>query len=608
MVWQQEHRLIYEDFLEKYAVVIWLLFCLFILLSSRLFYLQIVRGAYYRQLSEQQRIHIILERAPRGVIYDANGRVIVGNKTAFIALFYPFSQSRIPTRELMDALKKILPLKNLSMRIAQGWRSGKVVRLSDNLTRSEMFKLQEQRLTFPGISVVKESRRACNLPEMNSHLVGYLSEVTSAELENLADEGFKTGDWIGRAGLEQSYNEYLRGQDGGWQIEVDANGRQTRLVNHITPVIGSAVHSTIDVRLQEVSGKGLAESPTGRGAVVVIDPRSGAVRALVSSPGFDPNSSLTKDFSKYVLDKEKKLPLFNRAVQGLYAPGSTFKLITFIAALNDAKVDPKLTFNCTGSFTLGNKTFKCWNKKGHGRVSLIPALAGSCNVYFYQLGLKVGPKSMQKYAREFGLGEKTGVEIAFEKKGLIPDTIWKRKRMNESWHQGDTVNMAIGQGPLWITPIQLAVYISAVANGGDVYQPYLVEKVVTQKGEKVYQAPSRKKSSVELPGEVWQLLREGLEEVVISGTGRGCYFSKLKVAGKTGTAQNPHGEDHAWFIAYAPADNPELAVSVIVENGGHGGTAALPIARKIFETYFELSEPVKHIAPAEEMPEVNTNN
>jgi len=602
MVWQQEHRLIYEDFLEKYQIVIWCLFSLFLALSSRLFYLQVVRGGYYRDLSEQQRTHVILERAPRGIIYDVAGRVIVGNQTTFVALFYPFSQSKIPTKELMEEVKKILPLKNLSASIALGWRTGKVVQLSDKLDRQEMFKLQEQRLAFPGISVVKEERREYKFPEADSHLTGYLSEVTQDELDDLSDEGYKTGDWIGRSGIEQSYNTYLRGQDGGWQIEVDAYGHQTRLVRHIVPKTGNSLHMTIDEKLQEVASEGLAQSSTGRGAVVAIDPRSGAVRAFVSAPGFDPNSSLTKDFAKYVLDKEKKLPLFDRAVQGLYAPGSTFKIVTFSAALAEGGVSPELAYYCPGSFTLGNKTFSCWNKKGHGQMTLIPALANSCDVYFYQLGLKIGPKLMHKYAKDFGLGEKTGIEMPFEKKGLIPEPGWKLKKMNEPWHPGDTVNMAIGQGPLWITPVQMAVFIAAAANGGTVYQPYIVDSVVTPGGEKLYQAAVNKKGEVKMTEDVWKLLHAGLEEVVINGTGHGCYFSNLKVAGKTGTAQNPHGQDHAWFVAYAPADNPELAIAVIVENGGHGGTAALPIARKMFEAYFQLNEPAKK-AVQEEIPE-----
>ncbi|MBN1824152.1 MAG: hypothetical protein JW803_07530, partial [Endomicrobiales bacterium] len=313
MVWQQENRLTYEDFLDKYRVVLWIFVFLFSALSARLFFLQIIRGSYYKYLSEQQRTQVILERAPRGLIYDRNGSVIVGNKTAFIALFYPFSQNIVPTKQMLGHLREILPIKNLNVLITQGWRTGQVVRLSDNLTRKEMFKLQEQRLVLPGISVVKEARRDYKSPEANSHLAGYLSEITPRELENLRQDGYSMGDWIGRGGLEQIFDYYLRGEDGGWQIEVDAQGRQTRLVRRIPPKEGSDIHTTIDVRLQDAAYKALKASTSGKGAVIVSDVKTGALKAIVSSPGYDPNISFSKDFSKYLVDPE--LPLFNRAIQ-----------------------------------------------------------------------------------------------------------------------------------------------------------------------------------------------------------------------------------------------------------------------------------------------------
>lgn len=600
MVWQQEHRLIYEDFLERYQIVVIFLLALFFLLSARLFHLQVVRGGYYRTLSEQQRTHVILERAPRGIIYDCNGSVIVRNKTAFVALFYPFSQTNVPAKEVLDKLKGILVGdKDLSAAITQGWRTGQVVRLSNDLSRYEMFKLQEQRLVLPGISVVKESRRDYVAPETNSHLVGYLNEITTKELDDLRNEGYKPGDWMGRGGLEQIYNAALRGQDGGWQIEVDALGHQTRLVRRITPVIGNSLHTTIDEKLQEAAGEGLKTSPTGRGAVVALDPRSGAVRALVSSPGFDPNKSFSREFSKYLQDK--RLPLFNRTVQALYAPGSTFKIITFTAAVAEAGIDPALSYLCAGHFALGNKTFACWFKKGHGNMNLVSALSNSCNVYFYQLGLKVGPRSIEKTARQFHLGEKTGIELPSEKQGLVPGEEWKMKKMHEAWQQGDTANVAIGQGPLWVTPAQMALMMMTVANSGTIYKPYIVERVTTPHGETVFTRRVEKRGTVNLQQRAWDLLHKGLEAVVESGTGRGCYFPNLQVAGKTGTAQNPQGQDHAWFVSYAPADNPQLAIAVIVENGGHGGTAAVPIARKMYETYFHLEPPKAPAVP--ELPE-----
>lgn len=589
MVWQQENRLIYEDFLIRYKIIVFFLLSFFFLLSARLFYIQVLQGSFYNSLSEQQRTHIVLERAPRGIIYDCNGEVLVGNKTAFVALFYPFSQSsNRPSKDVLRELKNILSRKDLSTTVAKGWRSGQVVRLSNDLSRLEMFKLQEQRLMLPGISVVKESRRNYYDPEANSHLVGYLSEITLKELEDIEDEGYKSGDWIGRGGLEQIYDTMLRGQDGGWQIEVDALGRQTKLVRHILPTIGNSLHTTIDARLQRIAEEGFKNSPSGRGALVAIDPRTGAVKAFVSSPGFNPNYSFSREFSKYLIDKQ--LPLFNRILQGLYAPGSTFKIVTFVGALTEAGISPDLTYHCPGYFVLGNKTFNCWYKKGHGNMSLMSALINSCNVYFYQIGLKIGPKTIEKYARMFHLGEKTNIEFPSEKKGLIPNAEWKQKKMHENWQQGDTVNIAIGQGPIWVTPIQMAQLIATVANSGTLYKPYIVDSITTQKGDKIYQSSVRKEGEVILPDTVWELLHKGLEEVVNSGTGRGCIIPDIQVAGKTGTAQNPHGEDHAWFVSYAPADNPEIAMAIIVENGGHGGTAAVPIAKQIYETYFGLNK------------------
>ncbi|MGA2091660.1 MAG: penicillin-binding protein 2, partial [Endomicrobiales bacterium] len=429
------------------------------------------------------------------------------------------------------------------------------------------------------------SRRDYQYPEANAHLVGYLNEITADELEDLEDEGYKSGDWIGRSGLEKQYDTVLRGQDGGWQIEVDALGHQTRLVKRIVPQMGNNLHTTIDLRLQQVAFDGLDKSPTGRGAVVALDPRSGAVRALVSSPGFDPNLSFTHGFSQYL--KAKNLPLFNRTIQGLYAPGSTFKIITFTGAVNENKIDPLYTFNCTGKFVLGNKTFSCWLKTGHGPMSLVPALINSCNVYFYQLGLRVGAGILEKYARLYHLGEKTGVDLPSEKKGLVPGAEWKLKKMHEGWQQGDTANMAIGQGPLWVTPFQMALMISAVANGGTFYKPYIVSSVSTEHGETTSTTEPSITNKIELSDRTWQMLHGALEGVVKSGTGRGCDMAYFTVAGKTGTAQNPHGNDHAWFVCYGPTANPTLAIAVIVENGGHGGTAAVPIARRMFETYYE---------------------
>ncbi|OGS37072.1 MAG: penicillin-binding protein 2, partial [Elusimicrobia bacterium RIFOXYB2_FULL_49_7] len=574
MVWQQEHRLAYEDFLEKYRIVVILFLGLFLMLAARLFHLQVVKGKHFRTLSEQQRTQIILERAPRGIIYDRKGDIIVGNRTSFVALFYPFSQDFTPPRETLERVGKILPIKNVTAHITRCWRNGQVVRLAENLSRAEMFQLLEQRLVLPGISVVKEARREYRASEANSHLIGYLNEITRNELDGMGPDGYKMGDWLGRRGLEKVYDPVLRGQDGGWQIEVDAMGRQTRLVRHIPSTIGSSLYTTIDARLQEIAGEAMKKTPTGRGAVVGIDPRTGAIRVLVSSPGYDPNTSFSSEFRKYLVDKS--LPLFNRAIQGLYPPGSTFKIITFLGAVNEHKIDLNQTYHCNGAFTFGNKTFKCWEKKGHGTLSLVDALAKSCNVYFYQVGLRVGPKILESYARKFHIGEVTGAGLPSEKAGLVPSEEWKRKKLHEPWHQGDTINMAIGQGPLWTTPMQMAQMMSIVASRGEIYQPYIVEKITTPNGELVSQFTPKKKGEFKLPKESWDILIRALGEVVQNGTAHACYFPDLKIGGKTGTAQNPHGDSHAWIVAFAPLENPELALAIVVENGGSGGAIAGP--------------------------------
>ncbi|MCL2390767.1 MAG: penicillin-binding transpeptidase domain-containing protein, partial [Endomicrobia bacterium] len=320
---------------------------------------------------------------------------------------------------------------------------------------------------------------------------------------------------------------------------------------------------------------------------VVLDTKTGAVKALVSSPGFDTNSAGTKEFLRYLNDK-KNLPLFNRALQALYPPGSIFKIITFVAATEVLNINPKEADYCTGSFELGNRWYTCWLKTGHGRVNLISATAQSCNIYFYDLGLKLGVRNLEKYARKFYIGERTGIDLPNEKKGFIPTPEWKKSLFKMSWLQGDTVILAIGQGALDVTPLQMAAMISAVANKGVYYRPYIVDNIVNIKGEEVYKHTVRTRDTIDLSDRTWDLLHRSLIETVDNGTGRRSQLPGIKVAGKTGTAQNPQKIDHAWFVTFAPADNPEIAIAVIVEHGGGGGLNAVPIAKKIYEAYFGI--------------------
>ncbi|MDR1721172.1 MAG: penicillin-binding protein 2 [Endomicrobium sp.] len=585
MVWQKEDRFSYETFIGKHKKVCVLFIALFICLSTRLFYLQIIRGGRYRGISEQQRIHNAYERAPRGVIYSADGNVLVENKFAYVALFYPFKQRRTLSAKSIKELSKILG-KDVEFIINKCYKYGRFVKLADNLTSEEMLKIREKKLDLEGVSVLKESRRVYYHSEATSHMTGYTGEIRADELEELLGRGYKMGDCIGRGGIEQFYDEYLRGRDGGWQIEVNALGWQIKDFRYVQPEIGASVYSTVDLELQKVAYEALKDSSTGRGAAIVLDTRTGAVKTLVSCPGFDANKAGTKDFGKYLKDKE--LSLFNRAVQALYPPGSVFKIITFAAAVEIIDIDPEKTVQCKGSFKLGDRYYSCWQKLGHDRLNLISAMALSCNVYFYQLGLKLGIRNLERYARKFYLGQRTKIDLPGEKKGFIPNREWKKSKLKMRWLHGDTVIFSIGQGALWVTPLQMACLISAVANKGVCRKPYIVDRIVDFNGGEIYSHKLESEGRIDLSDKTWTLLHEALLEVVESGTGTRSKIVGIKIAGKTGTAQNSHGDNHAWFVSYAPVDNPEIAVAVIIENGGGGGQNAVPVSRKIYEAYFNM--------------------
>jgi penicillin-binding protein 2 len=585
MVWQKEDKSSYEAFLKKRKMILVFFIFLFICLSMRLFYLQIVRGGNYRKISDQQRIHNMYERAPRGIIYSADNAVLAENDFSYTALFYPFGQPWTPSNESISELNKILG-KNIKFASDKNWKCGTFVKLADNITIEEMFKIKEQRLIFKDIFIIKKPHRIYYYPEVISHIIGYTSEMRSDETEGLSKQGYKIGDYIGRGGIEQSYDKYLHGRNGGWQIEINAKGYNVKAFKYVSPEIGASVYSTVDLKLQKAAYDALRNSSTGRGAAVVLDTRTGAVKALVSCPGFDANKSGTKDFEIYL--KDKKLPLFNRSLQALYPPGSIFKIITFAAAIELLNVDVKKTMSCDGSFELGNRRYSCWYKSGHGEMNLISAMVHSCNVYFYQLGLRLGIKNLEKYAKIFYLGQKTGIDLPNEKRGFIPSPEWKKLKSKMPWLQGDTVIFAIGQGALWVTPLQMSYMMSAVANKGVYYKPYIVDRVVDFNGNEVYKHALECAGQTDLSDRTWDLMHKALLEVVENGTGKRSRLFGIKIAGKTGTAQNPHGKDHAWFVSYAPVDAPEIAIAVIVENGGGGGLNAVPVGRKIYEAYFNI--------------------
>jgi penicillin-binding protein 2 len=440
---------------------------------------------------------------------------------------------------------------------------------------------------------------------MAAHVLGYLGEINQKQLKILKEQGYVIGDEIGQYGLERRWEELLRGQSGGQQVEVDALGRRVRVLHEVTDVPGYTVHLTLDRQLQETAYEALKGK---QGTIVALDVRNGAILVLASTPAFDPNAFArgikAEEWSGLIKDQLR--PLSNRAIQGQYPPGSTFKIIMSIAGLEEGVIQPESSIQDPGFYTFGNRSFRDWKKGGHGTVNLHKAIVESCDTYFYQLGPKLGVDRIAKWARAFGLGEKTGVVLDDEKSGTIPDTEWKRKRFRQPWFPGETVSVAIGQGYVTVTPLQLANMMAAVANGGKLYRPYLVNKVESVDGATVREYGPELIRTIELKPDTLKRVHEALADVVngAGGTGGAARSQLLTIAGKTGTAQvvemkggyvkteqlTYFNRDHAWFVSYAPVDNPQIAIAVLVEHGGHGGDAAAPMAKKVFEKFIEMQK------------------
>ncbi len=553
----------------------------FVGLLLRLFYLQIVIGPAMTRRAEQNRTQVIPLLAPRGLLLDRRGEVLVDNAPRF-SLFYSHTPQSPSFIDVQEELARRFPKDHgaIFRKMAEARRFGKMTRILSNIQRQEALALMERRMLLPGVNVIVEPQRRARFGALASHALGYVEEIDAAELGRYRDRGLRQGQRIGKTGLERYYDERLRGLDGGLQFETDAAGRHVQVIRRIPSEPGQDLHLTLDRRLQEVAEAALDRSPSGRGAVVAVDPRDGAVRVLASRPGSDPSQNLFESMG------DPGLPLFNRALQGTYPPGSVFKMVTAACALSDVGWDVRKAFYCTGAFRSGAKEFACWGV--HRRKDFFGAVAWSCNVYFYNMGLAIGPDFLEAMARSFGLGEKTGIDMPTESSGLIPGRSWKRKAQREGWFDGDTVNMSIGQGAVTATPIQAAVLMASVANGGTLWRPFLVERVVDSQDRILVQGGAAARRRVALSDEVWGTLRRALEGVVTTGSGRAVNRPDLAVGAKTGTAQNPHGEDHSWFAVYAgrPGESPSLALAVFVENGGRGSVAGGPIAREILDAAF----------------------
>lgn len=551
------------------------------------FYTQVIRGSYYYNLAEKNRLRMFVIHAPRGTIYDTNNEIIAENRPSITIYYYPVCEH---SSKEFNTLVSVIP--DVTEKIMYAVKTNRIVPLGYDINREKLFQLFSLRHRISNIFVAVEYKRKYPDGELFSHVIGYVDVISPQEYAKLKMEGYSYNDIIGKSGIEKTYDKYLRGINGALLMEVDAKGNPTKILKNLAPKPGNNVYVTINKYLQKVAHDALVR--TGKnGAVVGLDPRDGAVRILVSRKDFDLNIFTdTKSLQKGKLLTDKDLPFFNRVVQGEYPPGSTFKILTTIAALNEKKLTVNTKYLCSGEFKFGDKVFRCWEKKGHGWMDLYNAIRLSCNVYFINLGLKVGIDDIEKYAKMFGFGTKTSVDLPFESNGIVPSKKWKKEKIGVSWFDGDTASVSIGQGYISVTPIQLAMFATAVANKGIIYQPYIVSKIVDTEGNVIYTHTPIKKEISGIEPQIWEFLYKAMKAVVSSGTGAAAFIPNFPIAGKTGTAQNPHGADHAWFICFGPAEEnkqPELVLCVLVEHGGKGGAVAAPIAKEIFKEYIRLT-------------------
>ena len=564
------------------------------MLGLRLIQLQILQREAYRQLAELNATKIIYQTAPRGRIYDRRGTPVAANQEAFSLIYIP-PKKGLPSPDL-DFLAGQLARElgrdrgELLETLQQAVKEESALRLAENLPRAAMFRLSELKTIYPGVELFVEARRHYPFGHFASHLLGYMGKMDPRSWRVLKTKGYRVDSRIGKIGLESALESDLRGRDGGLRMLVDAQGRLRKKLESFPGIPGGSVHLTIDEAVQKAADEGLRLSGSGQGAVVALDPRSGAILALSSAPDFDPNAFLSTD-QTVVKEVVTTIDEFNRAISGTYAPGSTFKPVLGAAGLNEGRFSAEDSVFCPGYMELGKHIFLCWEHKGHKRMTWFPGLTHSCDVYFYRMGLRAGGAFIEKYARMFGLGAKTGVALKGERAGNLFGPA-ARQKAGRPWYDGDTVNLSIGQGELLVTPIQMAVLASAIANRGTLWRPYYINRIEYSDGRPEVKQSPEKLGQVALKDEVWQDLREALRLVVSSGTGAAARIPGLEVGGKTGTAQNPAGPDHAWFISFAarPGEAPEVAVAVLVEHGLHGSSAAGPIARAVMMAAYGIED------------------
>jgi len=586
---------------RKYKWCKWVLIFTVIILTIKLWDLQIMKGSEMRKLSEQNRIRIKKVVAPRGVIFDKAGRIMADTRPSFNMYVTP--EDIKDFNQTVDGLAKLINIDREEiidkMKISSSFPPSFPVKIKSDISMDEVAKVEAHRIYLPGVTIQIEPKRNYPYGKMIAHMLGYVSEISDEELKNKELKSYSPGDNIGRYGLERAYETFLRGKDGEKRVEVDAMGREVRTLEIIEPIPGNNLYLNVNLDIQLAVEKAFENK---KGGCIAVETKTGAVLALVSRPSFDPNkfaSGITKEDWK-AITTDKLHPLQNRVTQGRYPPGSTFKIVSALKVLEEGIINERTSFSCRGGFPFGNRVFKCWKKGGHGSVSVHRGIVESCDVFFYNVGLKLGVDRIHEMSEAIGLGKITGIDLPGEKNGLVPSTAWKQKTYGQPWYEGETVSVSIGQGAVWLSPIQLVQLSTFVANEGVTFKPQIVNRIVSTEGKTIKTFEPVMNANAKLKKEVFKIVKEGMRGVVNeqSGTAHGSHLQNISMGGKTGTAQSV-GEkgknlgDHAWFIAFAPVDDPAVSISVLVEYGGHGSSAAAPVAKLIAETLFKEKVEVK---------------
>lgn len=586
---------IYEDFSflhRRVRRILFLFLFIFFLLALSYWKIQILDHRKYWSLSEANRLREIVIPAPRGRFFDRQGIVLADNTVAFKACLLRENNPR-----WKESLPEIARLLNVDLTILQE-RIDKFISLpfflpivvKDNLSLEEIARIESRKMELPELYIDREPKRYYPFGPIAAHVTGYLQEISSEELKSAEFRKKAMGDLVGKTGLERKYEDWLVGENGKRMEIVDSLGRSHGEYSRIEAKPGHDLHLTLDLDLQK-KAYGLLEGREG--AIVALDPKSGGILALVSSPSFDPNRFVSRFSLKEwaELNSRGDNPLENRAIRGLYPPGSVFKLAVALGALKKGIISPQTVHFCSGEAIFYGRSFSCWQRGGHGWLNLAEAIKDSCNVYFYQVGRQLGIENIAQIGRELGLGSLTGIDLPGEKEGNMPDPEWKRRTQGDEWFPGETISVAIGQGPIQVTPLQIAVYTALIANRGHRIRPHL-----TQNTDWLSQEQNGPLADVNIKSDLFEMIIEGMwRSVNQGGTGRLAMVEGFDICGKTGSSQIISREKaektgltikpHSWFTGFAPRSDPRIVVTVVVEFGGLGGASAAPLAREIFALY-----------------------